>query len=136
MKLGAVLMGFALCSCSTAEEGLQGVRNQYLGQKADQFFIARGPPASSYKLTDGGTIYTWTGGVRGYSIPSTTTVNLRPTYGGGATGTATSNGGGELTIACTLDLHADEQGIVRSIRVARDTIGAWQLSRCAEILNN
>ena len=124
-----------LCACSSPQEGLANVQSKFIGQKADQFFIARGPPASEYRLSDGGSIYTWIGGEKGYSIPSTSSVNVRPTAGRGVTSTATTHPGGTLAIGCTLELHADARGIVRSIRLAQDTIGAWHVSRCAEVLN-
>jgi hypothetical protein len=136
MRVAAILGCCLLCACTSAQEALKSVESSYIGQKADRFFIARGPPAGTHRLSDGGTIYTWIGGVKGYHIPSTTTVNLTPTFGGGATGTATTYGGGNLAIGCKLELLADPQDVVRSIRVAQDTIGAWQLSRCAEILKS
>ena len=98
--------------------------------------MAKGPPQDEYRLGSGGKLYSWTGGSKSYNMPSTTNVNVRPTYGGGLQGTATTYPGGDLTIGCTLQISADAAGIVRGITVMKDTIGAWNLSRCAEVLNN
>jgi hypothetical protein len=142
-RLIAIACCCLLCACTTAQDMMQetaqgtlkSVESKYIGQKAERFWVAKGPPAGSqYRKSDGGTIYTWIGDAKGYSVPFTT-VNARLTSIGGATGTATTRGGGAVVISCSLELHADYQDVVRVIRVAEDTIGARQTSRCAEILS-
>jgi hypothetical protein len=126
----------ALCACTTAEQAISSVQSKYVGRPVDEFFIAKGPPQSAYKLNNGDTIYTWVGGIREYHLPTTTDVQLRQTKTGNISGTATTYGGRDVTIGCTLELHTNANGVVRSARIADDTIGRWQLSRCAEILES
>jgi hypothetical protein len=124
----------ALSACTTTEEALTAARSKYIGTNADRFWLANGPPARSHTLSDGSTLYTWVGGTKFYNTPAVTTVNMSPSIGGGVMGTATTTGGSTVAIGCALELHVDTKGIVRGIRAVDDTIGAWELSRCAEIL--
>ena len=126
----------ALCACTTPQQAILSVQNKYVGRPVDEFFVAKGPPQSEYKLNNGDTVYTWVGGIRHYHIPTTTDVRLRQTYSGNIRGTATTYEGGDVTIGCTVELHTNANGVVRSARIANDTIGRWQLSRCAEILES
>ena len=56
------LASVALAGCTTTEETTANAQSRWVGQPADVFFAAYGPPRSNYPLNNGGTLYTWRGG--------------------------------------------------------------------------
>lgn len=56
------LASVALAGCTTTEETTANAQSKWVGQSADVFFAAYGPPMSNYPLNNGGTLYTWRGG--------------------------------------------------------------------------
>jgi hypothetical protein len=61
-----------LAACGTTKEAEKSMAAQYLGKPVDSFFARHGAPQSSYKLSDGGTVYDWVGG--------RTTIDVAPVY--------------------------------------------------------
>ena len=83
-------------------------------------------------MGDGGRIYSWVGGQKNVGLPGTaqTTTNI---VGNTAFSTTTYQDGGELKLGCAVQIVADKGGVITTIKPTADSIGMWQLSRCAEI---
>ena len=129
-----LLLGGSLSGCySFPTQTFDGLKQAYLGQHADTFFERHGPPIASFGLADGGTMYTWSSGVREIRLPSTTHTTLYNTGYGTYSGSSYTAGGGTLRLFCELRITADHERRIRSIVLSRDTIGWLKLSRFAEI---
>lgn len=151
-----LLGGLLLASCQTTQQLASSLQSKWIGRSADQFFIDNGAPRSSYTMRDGGRIYSWVGGQKSIDLPGTgqTTTNvigntafLTTTYqdrselsqtttnfiGNTAFSTTTHQDRSELRLGCAVQIVTDKSGIITTIKPTADTIGMWQLSRCAEI---
>ncbi len=85
-------------------------------------------------MRDGGMLYEWreAGAVQ---MPAQTITSFSVGPGGGMA-TSSTVGGGSIAIGCTVQIAADARGMITEIRPTRDTIGRWQVSRCAEIFGS
>ena len=83
-------------------------------------------------MTDGGKIFTWVGGQANIPLPGTasTTTNV---IGNTATSTTTYQDGGNLALGCRVQIVTNQSGAIAAIKPIGDTLGMWQMSRCAEI---
>lgn len=127
-----IMVGVSLAACNTTEQAAVALRSKWDGKPADQFFVANGPPASSYDMASGGKIFTWAGGHASVALPgtATTTTNL---VGATAFSTTTYDDGVILHLGCRVEIVTDKAGLIATIKPIGDTMGMWQLSRCAEI---
>ena len=105
---------------------------KWKGMPVSVFFLQYGAPSSKYQATETQTIYKWVGGVASVSMPMTanTTYNANQ-FGGNAF--TTFSGGQTVNMSCQIDIITESDRIV-SMRFY-DSIGAWRLSRCDEMLN-
>ncbi|MFN3831365.1 MAG: hypothetical protein ACK4SQ_04015 [Allorhizobium sp.] len=125
----ALILG--VCGCTTTEQANNALASRFVGTSADSFFIAYGPPSSSYKLTSGdGVLYTWAEPAKTYVMPG----QSNTTFIGNRAFT-TYSPGNSYDVQCTLKIAVDGKGIIRQIDVLRDTMGDWQLSRCNEVFS-
>ena len=118
-RLAVVFCTLFLAGCSTAVDGLNQTRSTYVGQHVDRFFIERGPAGQESPLSNGEMLYLWRGGQKTYVKPNASIFHANPS----------------MTIECSLRIHADAKGIIRNIYIENDTTGAWNTSRCAEVLS-
>ena len=58
----------ALAACTTTEDANRALQSRWIGQPAERFFAAYGPPIDEYPLSSG-KIYTWRGGDKTRYIP-------------------------------------------------------------------
>lgn len=120
-----------LTACTSTEQAMSIISPRYHGKSADEFFRENGAPYSQYTMQDGGRIYRWRDGIGQVQMPGTTTFNAYNTPAGMA-GTATTWGDSTITITCDLEIHTDNKNRVQFFRVAQDSLGMWQTSRCNE----
>lgn len=122
-----------LVGCSTTQDGLRRI-NPYVGHHVDGFFTHFGMPSAVYEFSDKRRVYRWSSGQRAVYMPSVTSVSGSVGPTGLITGHAETFGGFTAKLECVIDLTTDSQGIVQQIRAVKDTWGAWETSRCAEVL--
>lgn len=120
----------ALAGCTTTEQANKALEGRFQGKTTDSFFLAYGPPASSYRLNSGGMLYTWQERAKVYNMPGrvNSTVIGNQVY-------STVTPGSSVNVQCSLKIQASAGGTIEKIDVLSDTIGAWQLSRCNEVFN-
>lgn len=153
MKLGVniaavVILATLASACTTTQEAQQVLQSRWVGQPADAFFMRYGAPASSYRMANGGQLYTWRGGDKERYIA--------PVYAAGSakTTTVTSSDGRQVTIEtpgqqrmvsgprtetlfCEIEIAATPDNRIAALRASNDTPGdgITSLSRCAEVLD-
>lgn len=129
----AAVLAIAISGCISNTETQQKLSSAWAGRPADEFFIKNGPPNSTHRLDGGGAIYSWSGGHESYSLPGASTTTFSPSWGGATVATTTTTAPSKLNISCSAQIVTDSSGRIQEIRLTKDTIGAWQLSRCNEI---
>jgi hypothetical protein len=67
------------------------------------------------------TVYHWRGGVEGTGFPI-----INPGPGGGLR---------DFQVECRLAIRVNGAGIIQSVTIKHDTLGQWNFSRCAEVIN-
>lgn len=127
-----MVLGYMI-GCSTTEQGMKRANDAYVGKNVDEFMLRFGPPQNEHKLNNGNVVYQWILGGESYGMPATTSTTGYANSYGGYSGYSTTYGGGSLKIFCDLQVQASSDGTIISINALRDTIGAWETSRCAEI---
>ena len=133
-NLAAVCLLIGILSGCTTEKAAETLRSEWIGKNADNFFLRHGPPSGSFPLTDGRQIFTWQSNVLNYQLPgsarSTSTVSGRSVYT-----TTTVDPATDVKVYCRVQLVTNAQRTILEIRPDADTIGEWQISRCAEIFS-
>ena len=137
MKYTIILLcvSIILSGCSTTQQATTRLTTDYAGKSLDAFVIDHGIPHTKYQLDDGGFIYVWNSGVIVYNMPTTTTMSGTVSPYATYSGHATTSGGGQINVYCEIQIQTDPNNIIRSLRPIKDTIGNWELSRCAEIFD-
>lgn len=103
----AVIVYSLLSACGSTQTAGTAAKSQWVGQPSDMFFAKYGAPKREFTQRDGGKIYFW--------------------------GTVAMPSGVITQVACTADIVANKDGLITEIRLQEDTIGVWNVSRCAEI---
>lgn len=133
---GSYLPILALClaGCVSVEDTQKAAADAWIGHSSDEFFLTYGAPFSVYELASGERLMRWSSGVHSFNIPghSTTTGSVGP-YGMVSLHTTTTPGG-SIDTECQIDFVVDAAGLIHQMRIAKDTIGDWALSRCREYL--
>lgn len=128
MQIKAAIIASALLMLSgcVSDQATVDELVKFEGMPLDQFVIANGAPASSYKLADGNTIYYWSSSRSVYMPGSAiTTVSGNQAY-------TQQVSGGDINTECQLDLLTDPQGVIRKVTMRRNTLGYWTSSACHE----
>jgi hypothetical protein len=128
----SIALAGSLMACSSTEQAGKALQSVWIGRSADDFFRQYGPPASSYTLSDGGKIFEWVGGQTSVYLPgsaSTTTTVFANT----AVSNTQFSPGGNLYLGCKIRITTTRAGTISTIAPSGDTLGMWQMSRCAEI---
>jgi hypothetical protein len=132
-RLWPSILAVALSACVSVQETQTAVESAWVGRQADEFFIAYGPPSSDYRLDNGDRLVRWSSGVNQYFVPgsshSTGTV-----IGNQVSVTTYSSPPSAIETECQVDIVIDPKGTITKMRIAKDTVGDWQLSRCREFL--
>lgn len=136
--IGIVLAALALTACQSSQEAVRLVQSEWVGQRADAFFVANGPPRDSFPRDGGGMIYTWRGGDATITRPGQLQARqtVGPAYDGRPLRGAIVNDQPpqQLNYFCEMQIAADNQDIIESIRISRDTAGTgFSFSRCSEL---
>ncbi len=137
--LAALLAATVLAGCQTTQEAAKAMQSEWIGERADSFFIANGPPVSSYPLDNGGQIHTWRGGEASTTTPGSFQTRQVPVWTPAGqpprtTTTTTYQPPRRNNYVCEAQIAADSEGIIRSIKISRDTDGmGLSFSRCAEL---
>lgn len=130
-----ILLGITaafLASCSTTKEAATALQNGWVGKNADDFFTRYGPPRSGFKLANSGMIYEWSGGQAAIPIPGTASTTT--TAIGNTTFSNTQfSPGGDIYLGCSVRITTTPDRTITSIEPSGDSIGMWQMSRCAEL---
>lgn len=128
----------ALAGCQTTQKAAESLRSDWVGQSADSFFVANGPPVTGFPRDNGGQIYTWRGGEATSVRPGSFQTRSVPTQtlDGRRTMTTTTSyqPPRQFNYVCEAQIAADPQGIIETIRISRDSDGmGLSFSRCAEL---
>lgn len=128
----------ALAGCQTTQKAAETLRSDWVGQSADSFFVANGPPVTGFPRDNGGQIYTWRGGEATSVRPGSFQTRSVPTQtlDGRRTMTTTTSyqPPRQFNYVCEAQIAADPQGIIETIRISRDSDGmGLSFSRCAEL---
>ncbi|GLK71686.1 hypothetical protein KHC23_12925 [Ancylobacter dichloromethanicus] len=120
--------GVLLLAGCTTEKAAEQLNSEWIGRAADDFFVAHGPPQSSYDLADGRKIYAWQSVPKIYTLPATSTTS----YSFGVANTSYSPAA-DIKMQCSVQLTVQPNGIIFDIKPTGDSIGEWAMSRCSEI---
>jgi hypothetical protein len=123
----------SLLGCSTTRDGLNRL-SPYVGQPVDTFFYRFGMPVAVHEFSDKSRVYRWSSGQRSVHMPAVTSFSGSVTPAGTLAGGSHTFGGFSVSLECILDLQTNPQGVVQQIKAIKDTWGAWETSRCAEVL--
>ena len=96
----------------------------------DEFVLRYGAPYSAINLNSGDIAYVWNSGITSLTMPATATTEIS-----GNTAYTQVYGGGAINMQCEVQLVVDAEGTIKSVRILKDTIGAWATSRCHEVLS-
>jgi hypothetical protein len=128
-----LMLSTACVGCTTTQQAMKRANEEFVGKNMDDFVLRYGVPQTKYQLNNGDSVYVWRSDVRNYNLPETTHISGQVSPSGYYSGTATTTGGGTLTVFCELQIHTNTDGIILDIRALRDTIGRWTTSRASEI---
>ncbi len=133
-KIIGFLCAALLTACVSTQSVIDGFYPLWVNRDFDEFVLTYGVPYSSFKLQSGSTLYKWSSGVDTVSMPVTTNGTVYNTGYGTANYTSYSSGG-SINMVCEMDILVDESNKIQSIKITRDSIGAWVTSRCSEVLD-
>jgi len=128
----AAILAITVGACQTTEDADVALKTRYVGQDADQFFIENGPASAAQKLGSGSTLYVWSSGRRNVEMPGTATSTVQ-SFGSSSYVTTNYTPGGSIGLECQVSILVDPENVIREIKPHRDSIGMWQMSRCAEM---
>lgn len=126
-RLVAILGLSALAACGSTKDMQSGYAAKWVGKPVDSFALAHGLMPGRQTLSDGRTMIEWSdnyGIGRGGPLADTFVSSI-----GGA-----QTQGGSYQLTCKVRMIVGKTGIIEDFAVVADTIGSWQLSRCAEVL--
>jgi hypothetical protein len=136
MVVAALAASIAAAGCQSTQETTHRLQSSWIGRSSDEFFIKHGAPVNEFTLANGGKIYTWDGAraqVHVPDMPSSNTSYVGTPYGGTLSVTTTEwSGGYSANLSCVVQIVTDKNRNIVEIRASKDTIGMWNLSRCAE----
>ncbi|MEP0941253.1 MAG: hypothetical protein ABJH63_18845 [Rhizobiaceae bacterium] len=128
----AVFAESVLAGCTTTKDANEGLKLRYLGSPVDDFFIKHGPPQQQHISDSGKRLYVWSENPILNVSPGST--NTTVSVGNGSTiATTTSTPNTTTVIQSQVKIVTSASGTIENIQAHGDTIGNWELSRCAEI---
>jgi hypothetical protein len=124
-----------LAACATTKDAGRALQSSWSGRNADDFFKTYGPPQTEFTLGDGGKIFEWTGGNASVALPATANTTATR-IGSTTTYQTTVSGGGDLQLACKVQITTNAKREIVEIKPTGDSIGMWNISRCGEIFRS
>ena len=131
--LASVLL---LAACTTTQGMTDRLGERYTGRHVDQFFITYGPPVSEYALSNGDKFYTWSSGITPVTLPGSSNFSGSVSKYGQIQGSSSNTPPTTIPMLCEIRFLTAFDGTIKRIDITRDTIGWWDTSRCAEVLNS
>lgn len=124
-----------LGACTTTQMAADAMQARFVGKSMDSFVVEHGPPLSEYQMEDGGFLYEWSSGIRKtINLPATTSYSgVTNPYS--YSGVGQTIGGGPIEMECRLRIVTDKHKIIKDFTITKDSIGAWETSRCNEVLS-
>lgn len=95
-----------LIGCVSTESVQHDVALTWIDENFDEFVFEHGEPRSMFRMQNGMQIYKW----------------------------SSNRHGDSAAVACEMDILVDEMNYIRGVRITKDGMGQWQISRCAEVL--
>ncbi|MCO5089504.1 hypothetical protein [Bosea sp. (in: a-proteobacteria)] len=143
--LAVGFVAVALAGCQTTKQASEVLENRWIGQPADAFFVANGPPASEFTRDTGGAIYTWRGGEATSHLPAQWQMPASKPANRSQSAFSGFNPqpypvlvqpARRIDYYCEAQIVADASGVIENIRISRDTDGrGLSFSRCAEVFS-
>lgn len=124
----AILAFLPLAACGSTSEMKAEYASKWVGRPLDTFALAHGIPQVRQPMSDGRTMVEWTekhGIGRGGAL-----ADVLIASGGGA-----ETQGDSYQLTCKVRMVVNKAGAIEEFRIVQDTVGAWNLSRCAEALH-
>jgi hypothetical protein len=118
----AGLAGFLF---STAAYATDPPPPEWIGMHIDNFVRQYGLPAADYKFASGERTVRMNLGSR--------TVTVGGAYHRLPDFTSIRDPDFDISLACVVDLTVSKAGKITAVKVVKDTIGFWRLSRCREV---
>lgn len=125
-----IALAFLLSGCVSTQAVVDRLGNKYVGKNFDEFVINHGTPRQKFILSSDDIVYTWNSGTSSIAMPATATTTA---YGN--TATTTINGGGSIDMFCEAQFITSPNGVIKQVRILKDTIGFWTTSMCHEIFD-
>lgn len=120
-RWGLILLVLSgISACSTTEQALKSMSGKWIGQRSDQFVLQYGSPTGDSVLTNGDHILRWG-------------LSSKARIPGGPAHSRIPSEGVAMMLECNFEMVVAGNGVIKSIRILRDTTGRWQTSRCNEI---
>lgn len=127
-KIALLAAAVMLAACTSTETTHKRVTAAWVGKNVNLFFAANGGPGYKATNPDGTILYVWQEGTV-VAIPGTVNVvKIGNSYH------VNTIGGGSATLRCRVAIITDKTGKILRFTNMVSTIGAWQLSRCNEVL--
>lgn len=126
-KIFAALVAVVQAGCGATPEMKASYAGRWVGQSLDSFAIRHGIPQLKQPMADGRMLVEWTdnyGIGRGGALADTLVASI-----GGA-----QTQGDSYQLTCKVRMIVGKTGIIQDFQVVGDTVGAWNVSRCAEAL--
>jgi hypothetical protein len=133
LMLGLIALVSLISGCTTTSDAMNKI-GYYKNKNADDFFIRNGMPMQAFQLQNGQKIYRWSSTSASVFMPAITTYSGSTGPMGNISGSSFTQGGYTANLQCLIDIQVDEKNIIIGINAVKDTWGAWQTSRCNEVL--
>ncbi len=122
------LLSMSFSACVSQQRVQDRLNEAWTGKNFDEFVLTYGTPKDKFALNSGDTAYLWNSGTASIDVPTYATTR----YSGDYSQTQVS-GGGSIKMFCELQIVADGKGIIKQIKIMKDTWGMWVSSRCHEV---
>lgn len=119
---------FAGCGCISTLSVERKFEPLWLGRNFDEFVMQYGIPSRKFDLSNGDVAYTWNPGTKSVSMPISGTTN--------SSGYTQIGGGGSIDMTCELQILTDKSGVIKQVKIMKDSVGVWTTSRCHELLKH
>ncbi|MDJ1159205.1 hypothetical protein QNA08_13265 [Chelatococcus sp. SYSU_G07232] len=110
---GVAMIG---AGCAITQDAVVGVRTEWRGRPADEFFARMGPPMSRTVKADGSTVYLWSSASQ--RVPARRTARATPAPGANE---------------CRVQITADRRDVVVTIRPMLDSMELFSSTVCGEL---
>lgn len=124
-----LFLALVCAACVSTQSVVDRFGQKWVGKDFDEFVLRYGTPYRKFELNSGDIAYAWNSGTSSIAMPAAATTNI---YGN--TAYTQVSGGGNINMSCEMQLVTDRAGVIKQVRILKDTIGRWATSRCHEVL--